>query len=115
MHCSGYVQCTVVEVDSDGVQGTAVDSGGEQLMLWRCAVYDSEGVKLTTVEGCSVLLWRCAKYCGGVIQFTAVEVCRNRVILILDLVSPGCSTCSQTITNTHAIPKSPDLDRWVEF
>ena len=36
---------------------------------------------------------------------------QTRVILILDLVSPECSTCSQIITNTHAIPKTPDLDR----
>ena len=39
----------------------------------------------------------------------------SRVILILGLVSPQCSTCSQIITNTHAIPKTPDLVRWVEF
>ena len=36
--------------------------------------------------------------------------CDGRVILILDLVSPECSPCSQIITNTHVIPKTPDLD-----
>ena len=39
-----------------------------------------------------------------------------RVILILGLVSPECSTCcSQIITNTGAIPKTPDLGRWESF
>ena len=34
----------------------------------------------------------------------------GRVILCLDLVSPECSTCSQIITNTQVITKTPDLD-----
>ena len=39
----------------------------------------------------------------------------RRVILILGLVSPECSTCSQIVINNHAIPKTPDLICWIEF
>ena len=36
-------------------------------------------------------------------------------ILILGLVSPECSTCSQIMNNTWAIQKRPHLGRWEEF
>ena len=58
--------------------------------------------------------WNIRHFTWDVQHFTNTT-CFNRVILILDLVSPECSTCSQIIANTHTIPKTPDLDRWVEF
>ena len=58
-------------------------------------------------------LLKCPVGGRGVDWCGEVDWC-GRVILILGLVSPECSTCPQIITNTYAIPKRPDLGRRVE-